>query len=78
MLLEPVMNRCSLRSALSVLAMLCSTGLAGAASCGNGPGGFEAWKRQFAEEARGQVGERAMSALDGTRYSARTINSDHG
>ncbi len=72
------MNRFRVGFALSALALLCSTSLAAAASCGNGPGGYEAWKRQFAEEARGQVGERALSALEGTRYSARTIGSDHG
>ncbi len=72
------MNGLRVKLVLSALALLCSTSLAPAATCGNSPGGFEAWKRQFAEEARGQVGERAMSALNGMRYSARTINSDHG
>ena len=66
------------RIATVVLALLGSTGLAAAATCGNSAGGFEAWKRQFSEEARRQVGDRAMSALEGTRYSARTIGSDHG
>ncbi len=72
------MNGFRVKLALSAQVLLCSTGLAAAASCGNSPGGFEAWKRQFAEESRGQVGEKAMSALISTRYSARTINSDHG
>ncbi len=59
-------------------AMLGWTGLAEAASCGNGPGGFEAWKREFAQEAQGRVGERAIAALEGTHYNAATIGADRG
>jgi membrane-bound lytic murein transglycosylase B len=66
------------RVATIVLALLGSTALAAAATCGNGANGFDAWKRQFTEEARGKVGERAMSALEATHYSAATIGSDHG
>jgi len=66
------------RVAAVVLALLGSTTLASAATCGNGANGFEAWKRQFTGEARGKVGQRAMSALEGTHYSAATIGSDHG
>jgi membrane-bound lytic murein transglycosylase B len=64
--------------AMIVLSLLGATGVAAAATCGNNASGFETWKRQFVEEAHSRVGERAMSALEGTRYSARTINSDHG
>ncbi len=52
---------------------------ADAAQCGNGPGGFEAWKTQFAEEARGRgVSANAISALMGTRYNSATIGADRG
>jgi membrane-bound lytic murein transglycosylase B len=66
------------RVAMTALALFGSTGLSIAATCGNNAGGFETWKRQFSEEVRGQVREGAMSALEGTHYSAATINSDHG
>ena len=36
--------------ALAALAPLAPK--ANAAQCGNGPGGFEAWKQEFAREAR--------------------------
>ncbi|ACL55473.1 lytic murein transglycosylase [Methylobacterium nodulans] len=49
-----------------------------AAQCGNGPAGFEAWKREFAEEARGRVGATGVSALMGTSYSSATIAADRG
>ena len=39
---------------LGTIALLAGAGAAGAATCGNGPGGFEAWKQQFGEEAQGQ------------------------
>lgn len=66
------------RVAAVVLALLGSMTGASAATCGNRANGFEAWKGQFIEEARGKVGERAMSALESTHYSAATIGSDHG
>jgi membrane-bound lytic murein transglycosylase B len=50
---------------------------ANAASCGNGPGGFEAWKQEFAREAGGQgVGATAVAALMQTNYASATINAD--
>ena len=49
-----------------------------AAQCGNGPGGFESWKQNFAEEARGQVGETGVAALMNTHYNAATISADRG
>lgn len=50
-----------------------------AAQCGNGPGGFENWKRQFAEEARGRgVSANAIAALMGTNYASATIAADRG
>src|SRR5471032_2086331 len=52
---------------------------AGAAQCGSSGAGFEAWKQQFAEEARGRgVSASAVAALMGTRYSTATIGADRG
>src|SRR5580704_12841940 len=65
---------------LSTLAVL--TGLtlqAHAATCGNGPGGFETWKQQFASEARAKgVGANGLSALMAAGYAQATINADRG
>src|ERR1700751_5399686 len=48
-----------------------------AATCGNGPGGFEAWKQQFAGEARANgVGANGLNALWGANYATATINAD--
>lgn len=48
-----------------------------AASCGSGPGGFEAWKQQFSVEARGKgVGGPGISALMATNYASATIAAD--
>jgi membrane-bound lytic murein transglycosylase B len=50
---------------------------ADAAQCGNGPGGFEAWKSQFAQEARAKgIGAAGVSALMSTNYASATINAD--
>ena len=54
------------------------SGQAQAASCGNTAGGFEAWKTQFASEASGRVGQRALTALQGTSYATKTIAADRG
>ena len=52
-----------LTAAFSTLAMLaCLSSQAHAAQCGNGAGGFEAWKQQFAGEARAKgVGGAGVS-----------------
>jgi membrane-bound lytic murein transglycosylase B len=62
------------------LAMLASFhATAGAATCGSGPGGFEAWKQAFAEEARAKgVGAAGVSGLMGTSYASATIAADRG
>src|ERR1700742_5253724 len=62
----------------TVLATLvCLAPHAHAAQCGNGPGGFEAWKQQFAAEARAKgVGANAVSALLAANYAQATINAD--
>ncbi len=61
-----------------VLALLGSTELAAAASCGNGVSGFESWKRQFSEEVRGRFGATAIGALERTHYNFATIGADRG
>jgi membrane-bound lytic murein transglycosylase B len=51
--------------------------MAEAAQCGNGPGGFDAWKREFSAEAQGKgIGQAAISALMQTNYASATIGAD--
>src|ERR1700749_2828824 len=66
--------------ALAALATLaCVSPQAQAAQCGNGPGGFEAWKQQFSGEARAKgIGGTGLSALMGASYAQATINADRG
>lgn len=60
-------------------ATLGSAPSASAAQCGNGPGGFERWKQDFAEEARASGhGPGAIDALMGTHYNTATISADRG
>ena len=60
-----------------VVALAWSMSGAGAATCGNGPGGFEAWKQQMAGEARANgVGANGINALMGANYATATINAD--
>jgi membrane-bound lytic murein transglycosylase B len=68
----------SMTAAALTLAMLAGLGSrADAAQCGNGPGGFEAWKSQFAQEARAKgVGAAGISALMSANYAQATINAD--
>lgn len=50
---------------------------ADAAQCGSSAAGFEAWKAQFAEEARAKgVGAAGISALMVTHYASATIAAD--
>src|SRR5579871_2341842 len=67
-----------LTAAFSAFAMLtCIGSQASAAQCGNGPGGFAAWKQQFAGEARAKgVGGAGIAALEQTNYATATINAD--
>ena len=52
---------------------------AGAAQCGSTAAGFEAWKKQFADEARGRsVSSSTVAALMTTTYSSATIAADRG
>jgi membrane-bound lytic murein transglycosylase B len=57
----------------------CLSSQADAAQCGSGPGGFSAWKQEFAGEARAKgIGASAVSALMGTNYASATIAADRG
>jgi membrane-bound lytic murein transglycosylase B len=52
-------------------------GQANAAQCGNGPGGFETWKREFSEEAKAKgIGATAIAALMQANYASATIGAD--
>lgn len=65
-------------AAFTALAMLTSlSASANAAQCGNGPGGFEAWKQQFAQEAKANgIGATGINALMQANYATATINAD--
>ena len=61
------------------VALLGMASEASAAQCGNSAAGFEAWKRQFADEAKGRgVSASAIAALMGTNYATATIAADRG
>ncbi len=50
-----------------------------AVQCGTGPGGFEAWKSAFADEAKAQgIGSAGIGALMETHYNYPTIAADRG
>ncbi|MBN9070420.1 MAG: lytic transglycosylase family protein [Rhizobiales bacterium] len=52
-------------------------GGAQAASCGKTGAGFEAWKAEFADQARASgVGKRGLAALAKTSYATKTIAAD--
>lgn len=60
------------------LAALLGAGSAQAATCGNSGGGFEAWKQDFASEAKGRASAASLAALMTTSYSTATISADRG
>jgi membrane-bound lytic murein transglycosylase B len=62
------------------LTMLAWTGTtANAARCGSTSAGFDAWKRDFAEEARAKgISAAGVAALMQTNYATATINADRG
>jgi membrane-bound lytic murein transglycosylase B len=65
-------------AALMGVAMLLGASVrADAAQCGSTSAGFEAWKREFSEEARAKgVGATALAALMQTNYATATISAD--
>lgn len=63
----------------ALMALVWMSGEAGAAQCGSSSAGFEAWKTQFAAEAKARgVGGAGVSAIMGTHYSSATIGADRG
>ena len=66
--------RTAIAAAFAALTWL--AGEASAAQCGSTSAGFEAWKQQFADEARGRgVGASAVAALMATSYSTAAISA---
>jgi membrane-bound lytic murein transglycosylase B len=66
-------------SIATVVASMWMTDGADAAQCGSTVAGFEAWKAQFAGEARARgVGASTISALMATNYATATIRADRG
>ena len=64
-------------AAMAVL--VCLGTEANAAQCGSGPGGFDAWKRAFAEEARAKgISAPTAAALTQANYASATIAADRG
>jgi lytic murein transglycosylase len=67
------------RQALAAVALIFIASPVDAAQCGNNSAGFNAWKRQFAQEAQAHgIGQRGIQALMGTTYSTGTIRADRG
>src|ERR1700754_2208338 len=63
----------------ALVALLWMPGDADAAQCGNTSDGFEAWKSQFANEARAKgASASSIAALMATSYSTPTIAADRG
>ena len=63
----------------ALVALVWMASEAGAAQCGNTAAGFEAWKGQFADEARRKgVSTSTVAALMATNYSTATIAADRG
>jgi membrane-bound lytic murein transglycosylase B len=70
-------GRIFVTAVVAVLAL--ATGAQAAASCGKTGAGFEAWKPEFAAEARAEgVGPKGLAALAGATYATRTISVDRG
>jgi membrane-bound lytic murein transglycosylase B len=73
-----MMKRSTLATAVLGVVVLVGFGARShAAQCGSGPGGFEAWKQAFSQEARGRgIGATALAALMQANYASATINAD--
>jgi membrane-bound lytic murein transglycosylase B len=66
-------------AAVALVALLGMASKASAAQCGSTAAGFEAWKVQFADEARGRgISAPTVAALMATNYSTATIAADRG
>ena len=75
-----IKGRAIAAATFTVLAALACLGTdANAAQCGSTAAGFEAWKRQFADEARAKgVSASTVGALMATNYASATIAADRG
>ena len=63
--------------AATLAALVLSGGAAQAAKCGNDGAGFQAWKAEFANEAKAAGVKRGgLSALAGAQYATATIKAD--
>jgi membrane-bound lytic murein transglycosylase B len=63
----------------ALVVLVCLGTKADAAQCGSGPGGFETWKGQFAEEARAKgISASTVAALMQANYATATIAADRG
>jgi membrane-bound lytic murein transglycosylase B len=63
----------------ALLTLVWMVGKAGAAQCGSTAAGFEAWKSQFAGEARARgIKPSTVAALMATNYATATIAADRG
>ncbi|MGB7044337.1 MAG: murein transglycosylase, partial [Methylocella sp.] len=63
----------------ALVALVWTASEAGAAQCGSTAAGFEAWKKQVADEARGRgVSASTVAALMAANYSTATIAADRG
>jgi membrane-bound lytic murein transglycosylase B len=70
-------GRTFLAASAALAWMVALSAAADAAQCGSGPGGFEAWKREFSQEASAKgLGPNAIAALMGTNYASATIAAD--
>jgi membrane-bound lytic murein transglycosylase B len=75
----PIATRLPTAAILALAMLACLGSQAHAARCGSSPAGFEAWKSEFAGEARAKgIGASAVSALMATNYAQATINADRG
>jgi membrane-bound lytic murein transglycosylase B len=72
-------GQCKIITVAALVAVIWMAGEAGAAQCGSTAAGFEAWKTQFANEARGKgVSASGIAALMDTTYATATIAADRG
>jgi membrane-bound lytic murein transglycosylase B len=64
---------------IGLMALASMSAEADAASCGSTSAGFEAWKKQFATEARGKgISPSTIEAFTAVNYSHATISADRG
>jgi membrane-bound lytic murein transglycosylase B len=68
-----------LTTAVFVAVLVCLSTTADAAQCGSTAAGFEAWKGEFAGEARAKgIGASTVAALTQANYASATIAADRG